>query len=117
MSAHQPRAARVSLDAFVIARSAAGDEWVFRTRDLSATGLFLFTRVARAYPIKVGSSLDLEVHDEVASFRCSAVVARVVEPGSAEADRFPTGFGMRFVAITGDGRSALDQLCRPSRES
>ena len=107
---HQPRAERVSLDAFVIARTPGGDEWVFRTRDLSSTGLFLYTRVARAYPLKVGSTLELDVHDELASFRCTAVVARVVEPGSAEADRFPTGFGLHIISITGDGLTSLETM-------
>jgi hypothetical protein len=110
MAPHQPRAERVSLDAFVIARSPSGEEWVFRTRDLSSTGLFLYTRVARAYPLKVGSTLELDVHDEAASFRCTAVVARVVEPGSAEADTYPTGFGLHFVTITGDARTSLDTM-------
>ena len=54
-------AERVRVDAFVKVHGADGQELVFRTRDLSEHGLFLYTRVARAYPFKVGSTLQLEI--------------------------------------------------------
>ncbi|MEZ4366341.1 MAG: PilZ domain-containing protein [Kofleriaceae bacterium] len=112
MAANARSATRVTVEAFVIVRAAeTGDaELVFRTRDLSATGLFLYTRVARTYPLRIGSTLAIEFHDEAASFRCTGVVARVVEAGSAEADRFPTGFGVRIVGAEPDDRARLDGL-------
>ncbi len=39
-------AERVAVDAFVEVHGADGQELVFRTRDLSERGLFLYTRVA-----------------------------------------------------------------------
>ena len=87
---------RVQLDAFV--RAAAGDtELVFRIRDLSRSGLFLYTRVARSYPFRAGSTLHIELFDFDQTISLNVVVARVVEPGSPEAEIAPTGFGVRIV--------------------
>jgi len=83
---------------------------VFRTRDLSEHGLFLYTRVARAYPFKVGSTLELELYDFDQHVRCKVVVARVVEPGSAEGDTFPTGFGVRILDLDEASRTALNAM-------
>ena len=55
-------AERVKVDAFVKVVG-ADREYVFRTRDLSKDGLFLYTKVAHAYPFKPGSRLDLELYD------------------------------------------------------
>jgi hypothetical protein len=87
---------RVSVDAFVKAAS-GGHELVFRTRDLSRSGLFLYTRVAQSYPFKLGSRLHIELFDYDQAIALEVVVARVVEPGSPESERFPTGFGVRIV--------------------
>ena len=57
---HERSAERVRVDAFVKVHGADGQDLVFRTRDLSSTGLFLYTKVARAYPFKVGSTLSLD---------------------------------------------------------
>jgi hypothetical protein len=96
------------VDAFVKVRGAEGGrEFVFRTRDLSEGGLFLYTKVGHSYPFKVGSTLDLELHDYDESVTLEAVVVRVVEPGSAEADRYPTGFGVKVVSIDATTRDRL----------
>jgi len=100
---------RVKVDAFVKV-SGADREFVFRTRDLSNNGLFLYTKVAHIYPFKVGSSLSLELYDYDKFVTCKVVVVRVVEPGSAEADHYPTGFGVRIVTIDDDNRGALTGL-------
>lgn len=97
---------RVSIDAFV---KVAGHEreYVFRTRDLSRNGLFLYTKVGHIYPFKVGSTLQLELYDYDQFVTCRVVVVRVVEEGTTEAKKFPTGFGVRIVDITEDARARL----------
>jgi hypothetical protein len=108
MSDVRERAAeRVRVDAFVKVLGADGQELVFRTRDLSDQGLFLYTRVARVYPFKVGSTLSLELYDYDDHVACTVVVVRVVEPESAESATFPTGFGVRIVECSEPGRKAL----------
>jgi PilZ domain len=87
---------RVPLDAFVKAH--AGDtELVFRVRDLSRSGLFLYTRVARSYPFRPGSSLSLELFDFDQTIELRGIVVRLVEPGSPESEVAPTGFAVRFL--------------------
>lgn len=103
-------APRVAAEAFVIARADGGEELVFRTRDVSLGGLFLFTRLARAYRYQVGTRLSLDVHDEAASFQATGVVVRVVEAGSPEAEAYPTGFGVRIVPASEADRERLAQL-------
>ncbi len=66
-------------------------EYVFRTRDLSDAGLFLYTKVTHIYPIKVGSRLTLELYDYDDSISCTVAVVRVVEPASTESEEYPTG--------------------------
>ena len=102
-------AKRVKIDAFVKV-SGADREFVFRTRDLSRNGLFLYTKVAHIYPFKVGSTLTLELYDYDQFISCKVVVVRVVEPSSAEADRYPTGFGVRIVSMDEAERAQLTQL-------
>ncbi len=103
-------AERVRVDAFVKVHGADGQELVFRTRDLSEHGLFLYTEVARAYPFKVGSTLQLELYDYDQAVTCKVVVARVVESGSSESDTFPTGFGVRIVDLGEPSRLALQAM-------
>ena len=100
-------APRVTVDAFVKVRGAGDKEFVFRTRDLSESGLFLYTRVGHAYPFKVGSTLDLELYDYDEYVQCEVLIVRVVEPGSAESDHYPTGFGVKIVSIKADQRTRL----------
>lgn len=90
-------AERVRVDAFVKVHGVDGQELVFRTRDLSEHGLFLYTRVARAYPFKLGQALSLELYGYDETVRCKVVVVRVVEPNSVESETYPTGFGVRIV--------------------
>lgn len=106
----QRGAERVSVDAFVKVSGADGQELVFRTRDLSEQGLFLYTKVARAYPIKVGSTLNLELYDFDQHLTCTVVVVRVVEAGSAESDKFPTGFGVRITDLDDTARAVLHAM-------
>jgi PilZ domain len=101
---------RVRVDAFVKVHGADGQELVFRTRDLSDQGLFLYTKVARAYPFRVGSTLALELYDFDQQVSCKVVVVRVVEPGSPENARFPTGFGVRILECDDASRLALSTM-------
>lgn len=110
MSPRERGAERVQVDAFVKVHGVDGQELVFRTRDLSEQGLFLYTKVARAYPIKVGSTLALELYDFDQHVDCTVVVVRVVEPGSDESAKFPTGFGVRITACSDGARQALRSM-------
>lgn len=104
-------AERVKVEAFVKVTGGDGDqEFVFRTRDLSTSGVFLYTRVAHIYPFKIGSTLQLELYDYDEFVTCKVVVVRVVEPGSAEADRYPTGFGVRIVDCDDASRARLGAM-------
>jgi len=103
-------AERVKVEAFVKVSGDENQEYVFRTRDLSTHGLFLYTRVAHVYPFKVGSTLQLELYDYDVFMTCKVVVVRVVEAGSAEADRYPTGFGVRIVGCDDENRARLDTM-------
>src|SRR4051794_17732288 len=98
---------RVRVDAFVKVSGADGQELVFRTRDLSEHGVFLYTKVARVYPFKVGSTLTLELYDYDQQVNCTCVVVRVVDPGSPESATFPTGFGVRITECDDPSRLAL----------
>jgi hypothetical protein len=110
MSERERAAERVRVDAFVIVHGADGQELVFRTRDLSEQGLFLYTRVARIYPFVVGSTMALEIYDYDQHLTCKAVVVRVVESGSVESGTFPTGFGVRIVEIDAVSRLVLSDM-------
>ena len=101
---------RVKVDAFVKVGGRGDREYVFRTRDLSSNGLFLYTRVTHIYPIQVGSELTLEVYDYDQAIECTVVVARVVEPTSEESEDFPTGFGVRISKISKEDSSRLQSL-------
>ncbi|CAN5240577.1 hypothetical protein BH11MYX1_BH11MYX1_21650 [soil metagenome] len=100
-------AERVRVDAFVKAHGADGQELVFRTRDLSEHGLFLYTKVARSYPFKLGSALQLELYDYDEAVTCKVVVVRIVESGTTEAATYPTGFGVRIVELDAASRARL----------
>jgi hypothetical protein len=100
---------RVAVDAFV--KIAGQDrEYVFRTRDLSKSGLFLYTKVGHVYPFRVGSTLQLELYDYDKSVACKVVVVRVVQSGSPEADKYPVGFGVRLVDIDDSNRAVLQLM-------
>jgi hypothetical protein len=105
-------AERVRVDAFVKVHGADGQELVFRTRDLSEHGLFLYTKVAHAYPFKVGSALELELYGFDEAVECKVVVVRIVEEGTTESASYPTGFGVRIVECSDDARVRLDQMIR-----
>jgi hypothetical protein len=102
---------RVPVDAFVHILGPESDrEFVFRTRDLSSGGLFLYTRVGHLYPLYVGAPLHIELYDFDHSVEFRAVVVRIVEPGSPEAERFPAGFGVHIVEIDDGNRARLAEL-------
>jgi hypothetical protein len=103
-------AERVNVEAFVKITGAGDQEFVFRTRDLSLNGVFLYTRVSHIYPFKVGSTLQLELYDYDEFVSCKVVVVRVVEPGSAESDHYPTGFGVRIIEIPEQSRIHLSAM-------
>jgi len=103
-------AERVRVDAFVKVHGADGQELVFRTRDLSGQGLFLFTKVARVYPFKVGSTLQLELYDYDEFVSCKVVVVRIVVQGTIESSTYPTGFGVRIVELSDDARAKLTAM-------
>lgn len=109
-SGNQRQSERVKVDAFVKVSGGNDREYVFRTRDLSDAGLFLYTKVTHIYPIKVGSRLTLELYDYDDSISCSVVVARVVEPGTPEAEAYPTGFGVTIDAIDEANLGRLQEL-------
>jgi c-di-GMP-binding flagellar brake protein YcgR len=105
-------APRVAVEAFVKADSDDGKEYNFRTRDLSTSGVFLYSRISHAYPFKVGSRLQLElVHDDL-QVRCAVVVVRIVEQGSQESKTYPTGFGVRIVEIDEEARGRIDAMVK-----
>ncbi|HET6612350.1 MAG TPA: PilZ domain-containing protein, partial [Kofleriaceae bacterium] len=97
-------AERVQVEAFVKVSGGDGGEFVLRTRDLSKSGLFLYTKVAHVYPFRTGSTLSLELYDYDQFVTCKVVVVRVVEPKSPEADRYPTGFGVRIIEMDDQSR-------------
>ena len=107
---HERSVERVRVDAFVKVHGEGGQELVFRTRDLSEHGLFLYTKVARAYPFKVGSTLQLDLYDHDEQVNCTCVVARVVEAGSTESESYPTGFGLRILECSDDARARLRSM-------
>jgi len=113
----QRDAERVKVEAFVKVSGQGDQEFVFRTRDLSTSGLFLYTRVAHIYPFKVGSTLQLELYDYDEFVICKVVVVRVVEPGSAESDHYPTGFGVRIVETDDASRTKLDAMIDRAKEA
>ena len=100
---------RVTIDAFV--RVLGGErEYVFRTRDLSEGGLFLYTRIGHLYPFQIQSGLHIELYDFDKAVEFKGVVVRIVESGSPEAERFPAGFGVRISEISDDNRQRLSDL-------
>ncbi|MEZ4364878.1 MAG: PilZ domain-containing protein [Kofleriaceae bacterium] len=102
-------AARVELDSPVMIRR-GDDDLLYRSRDLSATGLFLWSPHGDVRTAAVGEQLELLVHAMARPVRCRGEVARVVEPGSPEWASYPTGMGVRIVACAEADRAALDAL-------
>ena len=116
-SSHERSAERVRVDAFVKVQGLDGQELVFRTRDLSEHGVFLYTKVARAYPFKIGSTLALELFGHDSTITCTGVIVRVVEPGSPESASYPTGFGVRITEASEDARATLRALLAEVRRA
>jgi len=108
-SENQRAAPRVQVEAFVKVDHES-EEWVLRTRDLSETGLFLYTKVAHVYPFGVGASLQIELYDYNTFVSCRVVIARVVKTDSEEAGQYPVGFGVRIVDISSENRERLKDI-------
>jgi hypothetical protein len=108
---------RVTVDAFVRVMSDGQDsEYVFRTRDLSIGGLFLYTRVGHLYPFYVGAPLLIELYDFDHAVEFKGVVVRIVQAGSPEAERFPSGFGIKIVEIDDANRHGLVSLIERAKK-
>src|SRR4051812_42443750 len=93
---------RVVVDAFVRILSTGKEsdrEYVFRTRDLSLGGLFLYTRVGHMYPFYVGAPLSIQLYDFDHAVEFKAMVVRIVQPGTPESEGFPSGFGVKIVEL------------------
>ena len=100
---------RAPIDVFV--RIAGADrEYAFRTRDLSEGGLFLYTRVGHLYPFALGSAVAIEVQDGNTVIALVGEVVRIVQPGTAESEEYPLGFGLRLQQLDGKARAALQSL-------
>lgn len=96
MDALPPRAAeRFRLDSIAIVRGSGGQ--VFRTRDLSELGVFLFSRSAPLFPLVPGHTFDLDVFGRTLAVRCRAVIARIAVPGGREEASHPHGFAARLL--------------------
>ena len=113
--ANKRSSVRVQVEAFVKVEDDTR-EYVFRTRDLSESGLFLYTKVAHIYPFREGSSLRLELYDYNEYVSCRVVVARVVVMDSAEAESYPVGFGVRIVDINEADREKLKGILGRAKE-
>jgi PilZ domain len=105
---------RVNLDAFVrvigVPGPSADREYVFRVRDLSMGGLFLYTRVGHLYPFYVGAPLVIELYDYDHAVEFRASVVRIVQAGTPESERFPSGFGVKIAEIDDENRARLISL-------
>ena len=111
---HERAHQRVAVDAFV---RVVGEsrEYVFRTRDLSEGGLFLFTRVGHLYPFYVGSELSVELYDFDQAVTFKAKVVRIVERESDEAERYPLGFAVQIEGIDDKNRVRLASVIARAR--
>lgn len=101
-------AARCPVSAPVVMRL-GGSLRILRSRDASATGLFVWSADGAGAPARVGQEVELQLHAG-RSVRCHAEVVRVVEPGTAEWSEYPAGFAVRITACDAGNRAALDEL-------
>jgi len=105
---------RVTVDAFVrvLEPDSGGTarEFVFRVRDLSEGGMFLYTKVGHLYPFQADTPLTVELFDYDQAVELRAVVVRLVQPDSEEAEQFPLGFGIKIVEIDEGNRGRLAKL-------
>jgi hypothetical protein len=108
-----PRSSRAHLrspiDVFVRIVGADRD-YAFRTRDVSAGGLFLYTRVGHLYPFKVGATLTVELLDGERVISVGGEVIRCVQSGTSEAEQYPAGFAVRLMPLTDEETNALQDL-------
>ena len=109
----RPRAKRVSLSSMVLVRTLSMDR-VFRARDVSSTGCFLFTKITAGTDLDVGAPVQLQLSGVVGgvavAVRCTGVIARHATPGTVEHDEFPTGVGVRITACDPANSELLEQL-------
>jgi c-di-GMP-binding flagellar brake protein YcgR len=99
---------RVEIDAFV--KAGEGDrQFVFRTRDISLSGLFLYTKVGHIYPIAVGDTLQLELYDYDQFIELRAKVVRVVR-GTPDASDGQVGFGLQILDLSPEAKASLERM-------
>ena len=100
---------RVAIDPFVrvfLDKKA----FVLRVRDLSRSGMFLYTTLGKSYPIHVGTAMRIELYDFDQTIRFRIIVVRAVDRNTDEGERFPVGFGVRIVEIDATNRGYLDSM-------
>jgi c-di-GMP-binding flagellar brake protein YcgR len=108
---------RFTVDAFVrVLGATGGREFVFRVRDLSQGGMFLYTKVGHLYPFHEGTALTIELFDYDQAVEFKAVIVRIVQAESSEAERFPLGFGVKIVEIDEANRVRLDALLERAKK-
>jgi ubiquinone biosynthesis protein len=107
-------ARRLDVDALVEG-TRAGRRYLFRTRDLSTSGLYIYTPIGHVYPFAVGEELAVELRHRDTTLRCQVIIARVIVEGTDEAYRFPPGFGCRFVHLDDAARATLERLLDEQR--
>ncbi|MEZ4369096.1 MAG: hypothetical protein R2939_22855 [Kofleriaceae bacterium] len=113
-SSIQRAAERYALDSIAIVRGVGAQ--VFKLRDLSELGVFMWSSTRPLFDLRLGRTFDVDLftHDE--SMRCHAVIVRLVEPGTREAFRHPHGFAARL--IYGDQtRPRIRELVRDARRA
>lgn len=95
------------------------NEYIFQTKDLSATGAFVICHEVKAYPFQTTSTIleariELKHHTEEPQEQIQflAKIARIVE--FVEEDALPQsktpGFGIRIVMIGDDDRRTLESF-------
>lgn len=112
---------RLPFDSLAIIRGCDGQ--VMRIRDVSEHGVFVYSKATPAFFVDVGRVLDVDVLGANQGLRCKAVISRVAPPGSAEAQRYPSGMALRLITddaarsrlglLLDDVRSALARVVRP----
>lgn len=116
MRSNQRKTERHGVEAFVKVRGRS-HEYVFRTRDLSSSGLFLYTKAVRKYPFAVGDELECELYDYNQHIVCRVEVVRVVQSSSEEAEDYPCGFGVKIINIKELSNKKLKSLINKVKEN
>lgn len=100
---------RVAASVFVKATDGTR-QFMLRTRDVSATGMFVYPRSADSDAFEVGTDLRLDLYDYDRFVSCRGVVVRRVASGSQEQSRYPVGYGVRIVAMDAPNRARFGEM-------